>query len=222
MATSGYKFTRMKYQVLSYEHSRLIQNALFKRGIYWDEASAMGDIKTVQNQTSPFLYVDEDRKIRHGHSRDVFDEDMATEYVYRLGLVQIREANDPIMLEPLPQPIPTFHEAAKRLVGGGDLSDVDRVDAGTLFIQADDIVMTDVATSANAKLEQQYTDLLNKIRVEPPIGLRPRKIAERTYALSRVAEIGEAITRYTEEHKVIPMEWVNEYNEKILELEKNA
>ena len=50
----------------------------------------------------------------------------------------------------------------------------------------------------------------------PPVGLRPRHIA----AAARINEIGEAIIRYCQSEYLVPMEWVEEYNE-LLENTKN-
>lgn len=44
---------------------------------------------------------------------------------------------------------------------------------------------------------------------EPPQGLRPRFMV----AQERMTEIMEAITRYTKRQWLIPIDWVNEYNE---------
>lgn len=60
---------------------------------------------------------------------------------------------------------------------------------------------------------------------KPPIGVKPRKIADRLHAIGRANELAEAITRYTNAQLKVPMEWVNEWNERvdeILKLEKTA
>ena len=44
---------------------------------------------------------------------------------------------------------------------------------------------------------------------KPPLGLIPREFAE----ASRFAEVKDAITRYMEHGKYIPLSWIEEYNE---------
>lgn len=53
-------------------------------------------------------------------------------------------------------------------------------------------------------------DLLDSITTEkPPIGIMPRGI----WILQRANDLGEAIIRYCDSGKVIPQEWIDEYNE---------
>lgn len=58
-------------------------------------------------------------------------------------------------------------------------------------------------------------DLKNYIgtarHTKPPLGLVPRFIRDE----ARVAEILEAVARYNEVGKPVPVEWLNELNEKI-------
>jgi hypothetical protein len=44
---------------------------------------------------------------------------------------------------------------------------------------------------------------------EPPLGLRPRFLAEE----SRLIEVWEAISRYLQAGYPLPIEWIEEYNE---------
>lgn len=48
-----------------------------------------------------------------------------------------------------------------------------------------------------------------------PIGLRPEWIAEICNNTSRIIEITDAITRYAEANKPIPVEWCKELNRRI-------
>lgn len=50
---------------------------------------------------------------------------------------------------------------------------------------------------------------LDVSKTRPPLGLRPRHIAD----AMRLQEIAEAIGRYIEANKGIPLEWIDEYNE---------
>jgi hypothetical protein len=54
--------------------------------------------------------------------------------------------------------------------------------------------------------------------VKPPLGLTPKYIVE----AKRLQEIREAIIRYCEARKEIPMEWVEEYNELVGRSEKDV
>lgn len=45
--------------------------------------------------------------------------------------------------------------------------------------------------------------------VKPPLGLLPRFIV----AENRMTDIMEAMARYSERQKLIPLDWINEYNE---------
>jgi hypothetical protein len=49
----------------------------------------------------------------------------------------------------------------------------------------------------------------------PPLGLTPKYIRNS----QRIEEIHKAIIRYTEAHYVIPIEWIEEYNELIKGIE---
>lgn len=51
-------------------------------------------------------------------------------------------------------------------------------------------------------------DILND-KPKPPLGITPKSLH---YKL-RIEEIGEAIVRYLNEDYVIPVEWIEEYNE---------
>lgn len=49
---------------------------------------------------------------------------------------------------------------------------------------------------------------------KPPMGLKPKHI----FKLTRLQDITEAINRYISAECIIPIEWVEEYNELIEEL----
>jgi hypothetical protein len=49
----------------------------------------------------------------------------------------------------------------------------------------------------------------------PPLGLTPKYIRNS----QRIEEIHKAIVRYTESHYIIPIEWIEEYNELIKGIE---
>jgi len=53
---------------------------------------------------------------------------------------------------------------------------------------------------------------------KPPVGLRPRKYAERGYYISRLEEIALACERYYKSGVPIPQEWINEAEEMALKL----
>ena len=50
----------------------------------------------------------------------------------------------------------------------------------------------------------------------PPIGLRPRQIVD----AHRLEEIFDALRRYYLDHKAIPIEWIEEFNEITKRVEK--
>lgn len=49
---------------------------------------------------------------------------------------------------------------------------------------------------------------MNTDKIKPPIGLRPKNIAD----LDRLEEVAAAIHRYREALRPLPIEWVEEYN----------
>ena len=53
---------------------------------------------------------------------------------------------------------------------------------------------------------------------KPPLGLRPKHIAEDTYRLDRAIEIVEATLRYMNEDKKVDIEWMNELYDLMLDL----
>lgn len=53
------------------------------------------------------------------------------------------------------------------------------------------------------------------IKTKPPLGLIPRQIVEEL----RLSEVIEAIYRYLEVGKKIPLEWIEEYNDLIFKKE---
>lgn len=55
-----------------------------------------------------------------------------------------------------------------------------------------------------------WAEAFEVVSVEPPLGLRPREIAEAAFRQERVKEIVEAMSRYTEAGKDIPAEWISE------------
>lgn len=209
------KFTRMKFNVESKAHSADIQKALFRRGIGWAEALPQ-DTMVIRHDGAPFLYVDEDRKIRHGHSHDVFTEDMATEYVYRLALVEPRQPGQPLQSVPMP----VFHIEAQKLVGGGDLADVDRIDCRGLKAES---VLSPSREEVQDKLlrfARGFNDAIGTL-VEPPLGLKPWQLVLE----DRKEQIRDAINRYIHADIEIPVIWWTELNDvtgKIRKLEKIA
>ena len=48
---------------------------------------------------------------------------------------------------------------------------------------------------------------------KPPLGLRPRHIAQSTYALERAGEISRAIASYEKHNLPVPLSWRDEYDE---------
>lgn len=54
-------------------------------------------------------------------------------------------------------------------------------------------------------------------RGRPPLGLKPKHIHDE----ERMMAIREAIKRYVEAKKQIPLEWVNEYNELVRSTDKH-
>lgn len=52
---------------------------------------------------------------------------------------------------------------------------------------------------------------MDKTIVKPPIGLKPKKLADE----ARLFEVRSAIVRYYEAGLKIPVEWIIEYNELI-------
>lgn len=48
---------------------------------------------------------------------------------------------------------------------------------------------------------------------KPPLGLRPRNMGEQVNIFDRKDEIKNAISRYVESDKMVPTEWLNEYND---------
>jgi len=54
------------------------------------------------------------------------------------------------------------------------------------------------------------------MREKPPIGLIPKSINDQ----KRYHEVCEAITRYYNASLQIPIEWIEEYNELVLKVEK--
>lgn len=58
-----------------------------------------------------------------------------------------------------------------------------------------------------------------------PLGVKPRAVADRLFAIGRANELAEAITRFTNASRHVPVVWVEEYNERIetiLKFEKTA
>ncbi len=53
-----------------------------------------------------------------------------------------------------------------------------------------------------------------------PLGLMPSKIAYNLFKEKRYIEVCEAIKRYWDEGETIPIEWITEYNELSVEIEK--
>ena len=51
--------------------------------------------------------------------------------------------------------------------------------------------------------------------VRPPVGLRPEWIAEYHNCRDRLIEIAEAMTRYAEAEKPVPLEWCREMERRI-------
>lgn len=210
----------MKFQVESHGHSEYIQRALFRRGIGWAGLYKTKEFE-VQHTGAAYLYVDSERHIRHGQSQRVFNDDPATEYVYRLGLVRPRVDDEP--LEQVPMPV--FHAEAQRLVGGGDLSDVDRIDSRTLEIDIDptgELAGGGKVISLGEFHQRLREDCPKSTPTpEPPIGLRPGWVVWE----ERRDEIVKAIDRYAADNFTIPAGWfveLNEVIEKIRKLEKTA
>jgi hypothetical protein len=54
--------------------------------------------------------------------------------------------------------------------------------------------------------------------VKPPLGIRPKHIVR----LHRLEEIEEGIVRYMEHKKQIPVEWIDERNDIVRELNERA
>jgi len=57
--------------------------------------------------------------------------------------------------------------------------------------------------------------------LQPPIGLMPKKFHERRSKMERLIEVCGAISRYYNAGKKINIEWVNEYNELVEDLQKS-
>jgi hypothetical protein len=49
--------------------------------------------------------------------------------------------------------------------------------------------------------------------IKPPLGLIPRHIYEQATKAERIEAIKQAMARYLEAGQVVPMKWVEEYNE---------
>lgn len=58
-----------------------------------------------------------------------------------------------------------------------------------------------------------YEKCLPSPTPKPPLGLTPRYI----HKFKRIQDIREAVIRYSTENMVIPPEWIEEYNELIME-----
>jgi hypothetical protein len=71
---------------------------------------------------------------------------------------------------------------------------------------AEEVPPPDLPTNDDEIMEVEFEDFATE---RPPLGLRPREIAER----ERAIEIGQAIGRYGAVAKSIPPEWIEEYNE---------
>ncbi len=56
---------------------------------------------------------------------------------------------------------------------------------------------------------------VRKQRMQPPVGVSPRNIAETQFSRQRAAEILEAMRRYSDAEKAIPREWVDELAERL-------
>lgn len=52
-------------------------------------------------------------------------------------------------------------------------------------------------------------------QTKPPIGLRPKEIAEKMFNSERIKEIVEAMSRYQEANQPIPEEWSRELKERL-------
>lgn len=52
-------------------------------------------------------------------------------------------------------------------------------------------------------------------RMQPPIGLSPRNIAETAFSKQRADEILEAMRRYSDADMAIPREWLDELTERL-------
>jgi hypothetical protein len=61
---------------------------------------------------------------------------------------------------------------------------------------------------------------MNKQYKKPPIGLRPEGIAELVFNYDRIAEITEAMERYTQEDAPILKIWVEELKYRISNVKK--
>jgi hypothetical protein len=61
---------------------------------------------------------------------------------------------------------------------------------------------------------------MNKDYKKPPLGLMPKHIFEHNNNIKRFEDVCDAISRYYNESRKIPIEWISEYNELIDKLNK--
>lgn len=188
----------MKFRVESSAHSIDIQRALFRIGAKW-----AGHPTEVQHQFEkteyPYLFVNMEgdvRIIRYANEKSeaFFNEDKGVEYVYRLGMVEPRNGRP---VQTVPPPI------------------LDMNDPTDMHAHAPDPKPYTVRVETIGG-NVSYLDM----RPQPPIGIKPRREADKMHAISRGLELGAAINRYTNAQLVVPMEWLTEYNERVEEIRK--
>lgn len=111
-------------------------------------------------------------------------------------------------------------EAAFKLGYGwcGDQKTVQYANQGGLFFEASGYKNLSYITYGTAEYLDEHEspeyELIGEaffpISERPPLGLRPRDIAEREFDQARSKEILAAMTRYSEAGKHIPSEWMSE------------
>lgn len=70
------------------------------------------------------------------------------------------------------------------------------------------------------KMESRGLQIVESPVEKPPIGVKPRKHADKMHHMERALELRGAIERYTNALKPLVEEWVTEYNERVEAIRK--